>query len=436
MATNAAFEKGIAELKAGRIAEARRVFNEMEDKAGTSADSKKLLKQAEANLTAGKLDVAAKEFNTVLERNPTAPEVYTGLARISLFTSQLADAKVHATAAVKVGPQVALAWTLLGLVSEAEGDVKGALSNLEKGAQLGTTNFLCQYNLGRLLTATNRAAEAIPFLIRAIDLEPKNGEVFITLSSAQRKLKEFEKAIRSLETARDLNPKNLQAWANLGDTLFEAKQWQASRDILEKGLAAAGEHPALLEKAAAAAMMMSDAKGAMGYVERELTLVPNYERGWLNLAQLAATAGNGTRSEQAAQQLIKLNPKAWEAWLHLGNLYDAIPDEAKAEHAYRQALAIAPDEWKVLVNFGAALVQTTSGKKEKYLEGKKLLEKAIGLVPQGEWRAHYNLALAHVRLGENKQALALAREIIQKGAAADPIVGEAKKLETNLIEKN
>lgn len=434
MATNDLFTKGLAELKAGRIAEARKLFTQSEDQAGTSADSKKLLQQAEANLSAGKLDVAARGFNTVLERNPTVPEVYTGLARIALFTSQLGDAKVHASAAVKVGPQLGLSWTLMGLVHEASGDSKQALLHLEKGASLSPNLFLCQFNYGRLLTAESRAAEAMPFLLKACELEPKNADALITLAAAMRKVKEFEKALKTLEKARDLNPKYVQSWAALGDTLFEAKQFKAAREVLERGMAAAGDHPALLEKASAAAVMMSDPKGAVAYLERELKVVPDYERGWLNLARLAMTAGDGTRSEQAAKVVLQKNPKSWEAWLHLGDLYDSIPDEQKAEAAYREALKVGADQWKVLMNFGAALVQTTV--KAKHLEGRQLLERAVKAAPQGEFRPLYNLALAHVQLGEPRKALELARVVLNGAPPADPIVVEARRLESNLLEKN
>lgn len=102
--------------------------------------------------------------------------------------------------------------------------------------------------------------------------------------------------------------------------------------------------------------------------------------------------------------------------------------------AYRKAIAIKGDNWKVLMNFATTLIQTEV--KAKHQEAKTLLLKAKTLVPAGEYRVHYNLALAHVRLGENQEALALAREVQSKAAPNDPIVAEAKKLESNLLEKN
>ena len=193
------FRQGLAELKAGRFAEARKLFNENEEKTGTAKETRELLKTAEANLAAGKLDDGAQQLQAVLERNPGLPEVYVGLARVALFTGQLKDARTHAMGAVKVGPQLPLAWTLLGLVHESEGDAKGALPHLEKGAQFGPNVFLCQFNYGRVLASEGRAAEAIPFLTRATELEPKNPDGFITLGLTLRLLKQYEKALKTLE---------------------------------------------------------------------------------------------------------------------------------------------------------------------------------------------------------------------------------------------
>lgn len=434
MAQTELFRQGLVELKAGRYAEARKLFVENEEKAGTVARSKELVKQAEANLAAGKLDPAAEQLNEALDLNPTNVDVYVGLARIALFTGQVADAKTHAMAAVKVAPAQPLGWTLLGLVNESEGDMKGALANLEKGAQLGQRVFLCQFNYGRLLTSEKRAGEGVPFLLKATELEPKNADGFIILGLSLRALKQYEKALKALEQAKEVAPKNPDAWATFADVLFEVKEFKAAREVLDRGLDAVGEHPALLEKATACAMMLNDSEGAVQYIERELLVAPHHDQAWLNLANLSMLTGDLDRSEAAARALITKDPTNWEAWFHLGNLYDAVPDDAKAEDAYRKAISLKGDNWKVLMNFATNLVQTTV--KAKWQEAKGLLVKAKGLAPVGEWRVHYNLALAHVRLGENPEALALVKEIQGKAAASDPMVAEAKKLESNLLEKS
>lgn len=432
--TTELFQQGLAELKAGRYAEARKIFNDNEEKLGTTAETKELVRRAEAALTAGDINQAGALLDGVLDRNPSIPEVYLGLARIALFTGQKPEAKTHATAATKVAPQLGLAWTMLGLAAEAEGDQKAATEHLAKGAELGPRAFLCQFNYGRWLASNGRAAEGVPFLIKATDLEPKNRDGFMVLGLAQRELKQHDKAIKSVERAKDLALTDPDGYATLADLLFEIRQFEMARKVLDQGLHHVGDHPALLEKALACSMMMDDPAAGLAYVERELAVVPQHEQGWMNLAQLAAQSGDWDKSEAAARELIRRNPKSWEAWFHLGNLFDAVPDEAKSEEAYRNALAIKPDHWKVLMNLATLFLQGEA--KPKHAEAKDLLLKAKGLAPAGEWRVHYNLALAHVRLGQKKEALALAKEIQAKAPATDKMVAEAKKLETNLLEKN
>ncbi len=423
MPTETAYDRGLQALKAGKYAEARKLFDEHEAKVGSLAKTREQLDQAEARLAAGEVGPAAALYEIVLEKNPGLPETYLGLTRVALFTGKLDAARTHADAATKLAPTLPLAWTMLGLVHEAANEVAAAIPLVLEGANLGPDSFLCQFNAGRLLTASQRGAEALPYLVRATAIAPTNPDGFNALGYALRQTKQFEKAIGAFEKCRDLAPKSIDAWATLGDVLFEVKEFVRARQVLDRGLAACGDHPVLLEKALACAMMTNQIDAAIDYAERELKLVPNHEQGWLNLAGLYLINKDFARSEAAGKQLVARNPKNWGGWQHLGNLYEAVPKPAEAEDAYRKAIAIAPTEWKPLTNLGALLVQSTEP--AKHAEAKKLLEQASQVAPEGELRPQYNLALALVRLGEKKKALALAKELA-------PHLPEAKKLEENL----
>jgi Flp pilus assembly protein TadD len=179
-------------------------------------------------------------------------------------------------------------------------------------------------------------------------------------------------------------------------------------------------------------MMMGSADDAIAYIERELEVVPDHAQAWLNLAALRLLTREFDKSEAAAKTLLEKDPKNWEAWFHLGNLYEAVPAEKEAEDAYRKAAALSKDNWKVLMNLGALLVQSES--KGKNAEAVSLLEKTLPLAPKGEWRPAYNLALAWVRVGRRAEALELAQKIQKEAPPDDPMVAEAKKLESNLKE--
>ncbi len=426
------YRRGIEQLKAGNYDEAKRLFRDNEEKSGTAAETKALLGQAEKRLAEGDIQGGAKLYEQLLERNPGLPEVYFGLTRISLFTGQRDAARVHATAATRLAPNLGLSWAFLGLVHESEGDVATALQHLRKAVEQSPSVFLCQFNYGRVLAAAGRPAEGIAPLLKATELEPGNADGFYTLGMVYKQARQYENALRAFEKAKDLSPKNINTWATLADVLFEVKEFKAARDILDRGLAACGDHPALLEKALAAAMILSDAEGAIRYVERELKVVPDHEQGWLNLASLTLLTKEFDRSEKAARELLRRNPKNWEAWFHLGNLYEAIPNEQQAEEAYRKAVELAPDNWQPLTNLAGLLIQMES--RAKNSEAVPLLEQALLLAPKGEWRVQYNLALAHTKLGNRTRALEIARRILREAPAGDAMVAEARKLESNLLE--
>jgi tetratricopeptide (TPR) repeat protein len=432
MAQSELFRRAYDHLKAGNPNEAKRLFRENEEKTGTAAETKTQLRQAEALLAKGDLNAAARLYEQLLERNPSLPEVYFGLTRIALATGQYNSARIHATAAMTLAPDVGFSWTLMGLVHEAEGDLDTALRHLRQGAELSPSVFLCLFNLGRALAAEGSTAEGIEPLLAATQLEPGNPDGFYTLGLVYKQARQFDNAIRAFEKATELSPKNLDTWATLADVLFEVSEFEAARDTLDRGLAACGEHPALLEKAVATAMMLNDVHGAIAYVERELKQVPGHEKGWINLANLALLAKDFELSEKAARELLRRNPSNWEGWYHLGNLFEAVPLEQEAEEAYRKAVELAPDNWKPLTNLAGLLIQLKS--RDKNAEAVPLLEKALELAPQGEWRPHYNLALAYTRLGQRTQALELARKIQREAPAGNEMAVQAKRLESNLLE--
>ncbi|MEW5740116.1 MAG: tetratricopeptide repeat protein [Myxococcota bacterium] len=426
-------KKGFEKLKAGKYQEAQRLFAEAEAENGTAEETRALLARGEAALAKGEVKEAAQAFEAVLDVNPSLPETYFGLARLALFVEDFESAKVHATAATKLAPEAGLSWTLLGLVHEALGQDKPALTHLAKGAKLSPDVFLCVFNLGRVLAAMGKLEEGIELLESAVGLEKDNPDGFIALGVAYQRAGKPKDAVKALERAVKLAPKKLDGWATLADVLFAQKAMGTARAALDDGLAACGDHPVLLEKALAAAMMQGETGAALDYVKRELAVFPDHPQGWLNLAGLLLLEKDVDGSERAAKEALKRNPKSWEAHFHLGNLYEAVPKDAEAEAAYRQAMVLAPKEWKPLANLGALLVQSTV--KEKHQEAVKLLEKASTLAPKDELRPRYNLALAYTRLGKHDKALELAREVKKAARPGDAMGAEAKKLESNLLEQ-
>ncbi|MCU0700111.1 MAG: tetratricopeptide repeat protein [Myxococcaceae bacterium] len=430
MSDEALFLRGRKALDAGQFEEARRLFDAHELALGTTDETRALLATAERKTAAGDVNGAARDLQRVVERNPALAQAWVGLGRLALFTGDAASAKVHATAATRLEPGLGAGWTLLGLVHEASNDLPAALEALRRGATAAPEAFFSQYNLGRALAAARRVDEALPLLKRAVELEPKNPSAYETLAHVLSRAGHLDQAVEVLERLTTLTPGATEAWASLVDLHFARKAVIDARAAADRGLAAAGDNPILLEKALACAMLLDDVDGAVAYLERELKVAPQHDRAWLNLANLSILTGDVARAELVARALLGKNPTKWEAHFVLGNLFEATGRLDEAIAAYRSAVAHGPHEWRPHVNLGAALVQHASA--ERNSEAVEVLSRALRLVPSGEWRAHYNLALARARLGARDEALALVRRIEAEGPPGAPIVVEANRLRRNL----
>lgn len=428
-----AFRAGQAALAAGSYDAARRHFRAVEEEAGTASETYAQLRAADALLEEGKLVAAARLYDAVLGRNPSVAGAHAGLARIALLTDHLEEGKVHAVTCMKLAPECGLGFTLVGLVLERLDEEDQAVALLQKGVALSPDDALCRLHLGRVLAARGDVTSAIDTLEVAVRLAPERPDPYLFLGLAHRVAQRYDRAIEALRRATTLAPTRRDVWATLGDVFFEVRDFEAARAAYDAGLTACGEHPLLLERVLSATMMLDDPSAAVGYLERQLAVAPNHERGWLNLANLSMVAGLFSKAEAAVRALLARNPSSWEAHYVLGNLFAATDALELAERAYRQAMALDSTEWKPLLNLATMLLEGTDP--ERYPEALALLDKASLLAPEDEWRIPYDRALALTRLGRRAEALAAAAAIVKAAPAEHPISREARRLVANLEER-
>jgi choline-sulfatase len=93
--------------------------------------------------------------------------ILSRMAELELAEGELAQAERHASLAVELMPEVAVAWQVAGEVAEKQGNTTLALERFEKAVRLGPSDPRALIRLGSLLLRTGRAADARPYLQRA-----------------------------------------------------------------------------------------------------------------------------------------------------------------------------------------------------------------------------------------------------------------------------
>ncbi len=150
---------------------------------------------------------------------------------------------------------------------------------------------------------------------------------------------------------------------------------------------------------------------AIHYLERAITLSPDYADAWNNLGNVYQTLGNLEQAELAYRHGLEYAPSA-DVWNNLGILLRRLGRLAEAEQAYRQAILLRPSFAMAFNNLGRLLQERGDlpGATEQ-------LQHALVLAPEAPEVLH-NLGNALALQQQHEAAQQIYRRAVAAGADA------------------
>jgi tetratricopeptide (TPR) repeat protein len=226
-------------------------------------------------------------------------------------------------------------------------------------------------------------------LSRALEADPKNGEVLRHMAYASFSRHEFKQAVRQATRAIELNPADSHAYGVLGDSYLELGQY---------------------DKAASAYTKMIELD--QGFYARARLAGLKSVRGDIG----AAIADLESAIERGKKERLPKESIAWAQW-QLGVEYFALGMADKAEEQYAQALQTHPNYYRALA--GLAQVRTTQ---KEYQQSIQLYKKALAVIPLPEVAGALGDLLKHV--GQEEEAARYYRlvEYIGRLSAANQVI--------------
>lgn len=116
--------------------------------------------------------------------------------------------------AIAALPDYAPAWMNLGLTLQLQGRAAEALPALQRAVELDPASAPAHYNLGRLYHARGRAADAVAALARAVEAAPAFVDARIALADAHEAGGDRDAAARCLRAALEVDPAHAGALQN------------------------------------------------------------------------------------------------------------------------------------------------------------------------------------------------------------------------------
>ncbi len=112
----------------------------------------------------------------------------------------------HLERAVELSPQFAAAWNHLGTIAYQSGRHGEAEKHFRKALEAEPEAFSPLVNLGGVLLNLGRPQEALPYNLRAVRERPEDALAQSQLGLTYYLLRDDEKALKHLETAKRLDP--------------------------------------------------------------------------------------------------------------------------------------------------------------------------------------------------------------------------------------
>lgn len=209
-----------------------------------------------------------------------------------------------------------------------QGEYEKSLECFDKAIELNPAESLLWYMKGRVLIDLNRCDEAIELLDKAFDLNPLYVRSLATKGIAYEKLgkyneamacydeaiildpkddyafglkgtlfliglKDYDNAIKYLNQAKKINPKNSMTWNNLGDAYLNKKEFEEALNCCDKAR----------------------------------SLDSNNFRAWFTTGEIYYELGDYAKSIEYAMEAEKLNPSDIDLLMFIGKVKEAIDDE-------------------------------------------------------------------------------------------------------------
>jgi tetratricopeptide (TPR) repeat protein len=228
----------------------------------------------------GWLDEAIKEFLKAIELDPGSAHAHDNLATVYSEKKLYREALLEYLAALRLEPDSATAhYNLACFLSTHAGDM--GLAEYQAAIQLDPDYPDAHLNLGLALADQGKTAEAIRELEVAASLDPKDAFPRHELAALQMDEGDFRAALAHLREVVRLEPGNFEAQLDLGICYAQKGFFAEAERAYERAAKLSGDDLLLAYNRAALYALWARPEPALEALRRAVALDADKVRGWL-----------------------------------------------------------------------------------------------------------------------------------------------------------
>jgi Tfp pilus assembly protein PilF len=200
-------------------------------------------------------------------------------------------------------------------------------------------------NLGRVLLSQGELAGALVQLNRAEALDPNNPDILTLLGMTYYSRGDFDKAIGYLQRALAVDPTKTDVHNNLGLVYMEQQRFDQARtefEICVNDPTYVNAHLPLLNLGQLAEMQ-GETDRAEEYYRRIIAVNPQFATSYYRLARIFDTRGESRQALDYLLNAVRLNTNYVDAFYLLAQVHEKLGEKNEAAEAYGQVVVLSPN---------------------------------------------------------------------------------------------
>lgn len=244
--------------------------------------------------------------------------------------------------AIETQPSFAVAWSNLGCVFNAQGEIWLAIHHFEKAVQLDQ-NFLDAYiNLGNVLKEARIFDRAVAAYLRALNLSPNHAVVHGNLACVYYEQGLIDLAVDTYRRAIELQPNFPDAYCNLANALKEQSKVSEAEECYNTALRLSPTHADSLNNLANIKREQGKIEESVRLYCKALEIFPEFAAAHSNLASVLQQQGKLHEALLHYKEAIRIHPTFADAYSNMGNTLKEMQDIQGAIQCYTRAIQINP----------------------------------------------------------------------------------------------
>ncbi len=375
----------------------------------------------ESYFSAGKIQQAFREFQTLLQLDPSArSDVFMGL--YYRHQGQFDEAKKYFVAGLQKDPHNADCLYNLGLIADKQGNYVEAENYFDRALQNDPKHEGALFGLATVKVEEKKFAEAIPLLHRTIELDPNQSKAYYKLAVAERSLGRHRAAAEDFKIFETLAKNPSPGPMPFGHFLESVSQkvslppeQQARLDLqeLQQEIRAHPDRPRNLYLLAQTYLKLGQAPQALQALTELRQLSGGDLRTLIGAGVLLARYKLYPHAIQFFQSALAVDPNSDDAKYDLANAYFGTQDYT---HALEWLHHISPQGQSDPATM--ALLADTQAHLGRLEQAESIFQQVLQKSPDDD-RHYLSLALVQIRAGD----LAGAQKTLAQGQTRIPDSG-------------